>query len=677
MPSFLQRIGLKKRKPGKNKLGKTADLPTSAVTRDAESIPAVLAPRRSFDSRASGSIISIPRSVEDFEDFKPWKKKKNKGKQAHRGNADITEQMRRDFIALQHKIDRIEAHVVPKTPPDAFNLDDLNTAVTTNAIRTFVECAMVVYEEGKDPDVLTDSVPETPDDIRNAFVKALERCNDPEFLFRLSQKILQKYSTTYGPKTTDAGPSEQQDLRSDGASEPSSKPMQTILLPQIEYRPRRRHENEVCLSVSRPYRLSPILQQFIPASELKSKPDLIRGELRRIDASPPNTIRTFSSPIDQVSNRASQEPKYLGLHDLYAENCIERLENQASEMANLPRTYTENVAVERIGSRPQIEATVSRPNTLTKPDEPCFKSSPEDLSIDDETLDLEILPISRASLTSSLGPLPQKTPHDSRVPLSFTDNPIVLPMSFPDPSFDEVLSEDEEESDVDLGCSIRYDGQNPQQASPLTISEPQLEPGPEEQGMQVLDTDRIRIGGDPCCVSVSSECGFCVDNDQADDGEEEDDRNWDDEAAAHLRAIHLLILLKVLAKRQNESQGSIQTNQSSSSSSRSPTPSDSSEASGSGSNSSTTSQSISVSDSNGTKPGGSSKKRPRENDPNENGNNPNGPPQKKLAIDMIRDTLKRFACPFARGKPNEHSGCQMINRQNLSGLKLVSLFLAQ
>ncbi|EGX49030.1 hypothetical protein AOL_s00079g251 [Orbilia oligospora ATCC 24927] len=686
MPSFLQRIGLKKKKFGKSSyFGKTttADLPTAAVTKDASDIPEVPAPRRSFDSRASGSIISIPRStntIEDYDDLKPWKKRKNKRKQAHRGNAEtLTEQMRRDFIAMQHKIDRIESYVVPKTPTDAFNLDDQNTTIATNDVRTFIECAKTIYYEGKEPNARTDSVPETPDEIRNTFVSVLERCKDPEFLFKLSQKIFRKYGTG----TADAGPSERSDLSNDTVSEPSSRPKQTVYLPQIEYGVR--HETEACEIVPNP-------RQLIRASEPQPqpKPNPIPGELvpiathllrTRINATKrqrgelmphlPIPFGPSPPPIDQTGDRPSQEPKYLGLHDLYAENCIEKLENQATQMAELPRIYTENVAVERTGSRPQIEATVSKPNTLTKPDEPTFKSSSEDIIIDDETLDLENLSISKPSLPSPFEPLQlqQKIPNDSSLPSSFSDCPVVFPMSFPDPNFDEVFSEDEDEEDTfDPGCSIRYRGQNSEQTSSLAASEPQ----PEEQQIQLLDNDRTQIGDDACYTAVSNGCEPHSDNHQVDDVEDEDeDQNEDeeDETAAQLSAIHLLILLKVIAKRQNESQNPNHMDQPSSNSSGSSTPSDSSEESGSSSNSSASSQNLSVSSSTGNGASGSSKKRKQEDDPNRNGNDPDRPPPKKAAIEMIRDILRRFACPYAAGKPDEHPGCQMINRQNLSGLK--------
>ncbi|KAF3224642.1 hypothetical protein TWF106_003609 [Orbilia oligospora] len=657
MPSFLQRIGLKKKKFGKSSyFGKTttADLPTAAVTKNATDIPEVPAPRRSFDSRASGSIISIPRStntIEDYDDLKPWKKRRNKRKQAHRGNAEtLTEQMRRDFIAMQHKIDRIESYVVPKTPPDAFSLDDQNNTIATNDVRTFIECAKTIYYEGKESNARTDSVPETPDEIRNTFVSVLERCKDPEFLFKLSQKIFRKYGTAYTPGTADAGPSERSDLSNDAVSEPSSRSKQTVYLPQIEYGVR--HETEACEIVPNP-------QQLIRASEPQPKPNPIPGELvpiathllrTRINATKrqrgelmphlPIPFGPSPPPIDQTGDRPSQEPKYLGLHDLYAENCIEKLENQAIQMAELPRIYTENVAVERTGSRPQIEATVSKPNTLTKPDKPTFKSSSEDIIIDDETLDLGNLSISKPSLPSPFEPLQlqQKIPIDSSLTSGFSDRPVVFPMSFPDPNFDEVFSEDEDEEDAfDPGCSIRYQGQNSQQTSSLAASERQ----PEEQQIQLLDTDRTHIRDDTCCTAVSGECEPRSDNRQVDDVEDEDEDQNEDEAAAQLSAIHLLILLKVIAKRQNESLNPSHMDQSSSNSSGSSTPSDSSEQSGNSSNSSASSQNLSVSSSTGNDASGSSKKRKQEDDPNENGNSPDRPPPKKAAIEMIRDILRR------------------------------------
>ncbi|KAK6502386.1 hypothetical protein TWF506_002966 [Arthrobotrys conoides] len=686
MPSFLQRIGLKKKFGknsffGKNKTRNGWDENAWRLSNRAD-ILEVPVPRRSFDSRTSDSIISIPRSTniteaEDYDDLKPWKKRKSKRKHAHRSNAEtLTEQMKRDFIAMQHKIDRIESYVVPKTAPDSFNLDEKNTTIATNDVRTFIECAKTIYYEGKDPSTRTDSssVPENPDEIRKAFVTSIERCKDPEFRFKLSQKILREY---YDPEKTDARASERPDLGNDPVSDPSSMPKQTIYLPQIEYGVR--HETEVCETAPKP-------QQLMLVPELQPSPNPVPGELvpivthllrTKINATKrqrgemmphlPIPFGPSPPPIDQTGDKPSPEPKYLGLHDLYAENCIERLENQATQMAELPRIYTENVAVERTGSRPQIEATVSKPNMLTKPDEPSFKSSPEDLNIDDETLGLEDLSISKPSLPSSFEPLQQKTSNDSSLPLSFSDYPVVFPMRFPDPNFDEVVSEDEEEEEAfDPGCSVRYQSQNPQQTSPLAAPESQ----PEDQQLQVLNIDRTRTGDETYRTPVPSELESRLDNDQTDYVEHENEgEDEDDEAAAQLSAIHLLILFKVLAKRQNENRGSGHMNQSSSNSSGSSTPSDSSEQSGTSSASSAASQNLSVSSSTGNGPSGSSKKRKMEDDPNENGNNPDRPPPKKMAVDMIRDILRRFACPFAVGRPDEHPGCQMINRQNLSGLK--------
>ncbi|KAK6330820.1 hypothetical protein TWF718_003018 [Orbilia javanica] len=712
MTSFLQRIGsFGRKKLGKNKLGKTAH----ATAKNAASPPAAPTRRHSFDSRASGSIISIPRNtdpIDDYEDLKPWKKKKNKGKQAHHNDLEtITEQMRRDFIALQHKIDRIEAHVVPKTPPDTINLEDLSSAVTTNGIRTFIECATAVYDEGKEVDALTGSVPEGPEDIRNAFVKALERCEDPEFLFKLSQKILGKYGP-YHPKNSNTGPSGSQDLGSGGASEPSTKPGQAIPVPQIEYNPR--YETEACESTVQES-LNPLIpiQSQLVVSRPKTGPTPISGELvpiathllrARINATKrqkgelmphlPIPFGPSPPPIYQSTGEvAPREPKYIGLHDIYAENCIEKLEHQAGQMAQLPRIYTENAAVESTGSRPKIEAAVFKPNLPTKPAMPCFQSSPEEISIYEASLYLETLSISKSpfspppidTIDTRIKALPKKFPE------IFSNNFVAsFPMSFPDPNFDEVLTEDEE-SDLELDSSVRYQSQA--QANPGATLEPQT----EEQQIQSPDTYNIYtrddiydtytgddtlstyvhvgddthstyVGDETYHIDISNECESRLDTSQLDETEEED--SHDDEAAAHLRAIHLLILLRALNKRQNESRDLSPTVRSSSNSSGSSTPSDSSERSGNSSNSSVMSQSINVPSSNGGNPGESSKKRGREDDSNEN-NNPNGsgPPQKKLAIDMIRDILRRFACPFARGKPDEHQGCQLINRQNLSGLK--------
>ncbi|KAK6496254.1 hypothetical protein TWF481_002279 [Arthrobotrys musiformis] len=705
MSALLQRLGLKKKKNSKfaakpkptpgPKLCR--DIPTSTVSRDAATdIPAEPTPRRSFDSRASGSIISIPRSIDDIDDLKPWKKRRNKGKQAHRENSEtVAERMRKDLIVLQQQVGRIEAHVVSKTPPDTFNLDEQNLAVSTNDLRTFIECAMAIYEEGKDPSARTDSAPETPEDIRNAFVNALEKCKDPEFLFKLSQRVLRKYGTTYAPKATDEEPSQRQDTRSEEGPGSSSKPNQnTLHLPQIEYRTRTRHENEDISgyrSTPKPHTSPPTTPQtqLALASPVKAEPGPIPGELvpiathilrNRINAAKrqrgelmphlPMPFGPSPPPIDQ-HDVIPREPKYLGFHDFFAENCIENLETQSGNTAQLPRPYTENVAVERTGDRPQIEATVSKPNTLTKPAEPCFNSSPEDstdIEDDDDTYitqGLEDLSITKHPLASSIGATLQKTSEDSiaRMPL-FSSAPMVFPMSFDEPNLDEPQSNgDQNDSQLALPA-IQPRDQNPRQIIPHATPEPR----PEESHIQRFDTDRILVSDETC---VSSECVSSIDHNNPNNDEDQDDD--DEEAEAQLSAIHLLILLKVLAKRQNESRGSNQTDRSSSNSSRSPTPSDTSE--GSGNSSSTSSSTISHTPNismatNEGNPGGPSKKRSRGDDGGGDGNDPDKPPpSKKMAIDMIRDVLRRLACPFARGRPDEHQGCQMINRQSLSGVK--------
>ncbi|KAK6522198.1 hypothetical protein TWF281_002765 [Arthrobotrys megalospora] len=686
MQSFFRRVGLKKRRPRKNATDKveiTEKAPistTSAPGDDFKPVPTVSGPRRSFESRASGSIISIPRStdpVDDFDDLKPWKRKKNKGKQANHNNETITEQMRRDFVALQHKIDRIEAHIVPNTaPPDNFTIDDKNSAVTNNDLRTFIDCAVAIYEEGKELNTEADSDSETPDDIRNSFVNALERCKDPGFLFKLSQKILRKYGTTYNSSTADTGPSERRDRRTNVIARARSLPqlIQKREIPRIEYRA----PYETAVSEPKPSETPPAAQlQLALTCRPDIKPDpaprrlvpvdtlllQINAEKRQKGEQMPHLQVPFGPSHQTIgqADRGSQEPKYLGLHELYAENCIEKLTGMANEMAQLPRPYTENVALESTGSRPMIEAAVSQPNALTKPAEPSFKSSVEDLSIDDTIF--ETLSISKLSSTPSSVSIAQKSLDDSCSSFVYSDDPVVFPVSFDNPVLDETSGEDEQRKSP-LELSIQPEDQNSQPIYQPAVPEDQR----EEQQIQIPNTDNADVDDDTNRISASSGCeSSCLSNSKAEDDEEEEEEEEDDETAAQLSAIHLLILLKVLAKRQNETRSGKQTNRSTSNWSSSP--SESSDGSQSSSNSSPASQNMSISNSNGDTRGGPSRKRSRENDKDNNGNDPSGPPQKKAAIEAMRDVLRRFACPLARGKPNDYPGCQMINRQNLSGLK--------
>ncbi|KAK6342023.1 hypothetical protein TWF730_001505 [Orbilia blumenaviensis] len=699
MSSFIHRI-LRKRNFGKNKIGKTTDPPPPPVVDDAAIIPpaAPAAPhgRRSFDSRASGSIISIARSadiIDDSDDYKPWKKRRNKGKRANRGTSEtLTDQMRRDFVALQRKIDRIEAHVVPKNPPEAFSIDDQSSAVTNNDLRTFIECAVAIYEEGKEPGTPKDSIPETPDEIRNAFINAMERCKDPEFLYRLSQKLRRKGRSS---NTTDTGPSSpmHEDIRSNPSSEPSPKPQQNMHLPQIEYGVR--YETSACESGAVNFRSPPhptpaprpqLLLELTP----ETKPDPIPGQLvpvvthllrnqvnsdkrQKGELMPhlPMPFGPLPSAIGE-SDRVTREPKYLGLHELYAQNCIERLTDQADQMAQLPRIYTENVAMEPTGIRPQIEATVSGPVALTKPTEPSFKSCPEDLSIEEVLLDQEALTVSKRSTTPSHRSIMEKPSDDSDIPQNFSGDLVVFPVGLGGVDLEETPDVDEQ-SYSQLGLSIRSRSQTPQRTDECLIPENIQEPEPEEEQVktQIPDTAATHIRDDACDTTISSAySSSSFDNDK--ESEDDSEREESDEDEAQVNAIHLLILLKVLAKRHN---GSRDSSQSTSTSSRSQTPSDSSGESSTSSSSSVTGQTISISSSGESSPSGgsqngSSNKRKRETGGDGDGNNSNGPPPpKKFALDVMRDVLRRFACPFARGDPAKYPGCQMINRQNLSGLK--------
>ncbi|KAF3931367.1 hypothetical protein ABW20_dc0107794 [Dactylellina cionopaga] len=150
----------------------------------------------------------------------------------------------------------------------------------------------------------------------------------------------------------------------------------------------------------------------------------------------------------------------------------------------------------------------------------------------------------------------------------------------------------------------------------------------------------------------------------------------DEETSAKLKAAHLLLLLLVLSDNSSSELQSAEINSH---------PIDTSEGSPECCDADEGYVSRRPSDTGGSSRGeGTSEKRSRkrphvERDQrggggggggdDDGGDDFNRPPPKKQTISGIKDVMNKLACPYAKAKPKEYQACQLIHRQNLSGIK--------